>query len=152
MERSRFQQNSALFIIGIIALVMSIVLFVFSIYIIPFLFWDWIYDVPEFISIWREWLKEEYNFTHLGATWSILIMLLAPAFVCGYLSYLASNYIDNRIYNILPEKVEGEMQGEIRRDLRETLLVIIKVLGAIILVLIIVSMVQWFLAVPAPIE
>ncbi|ASQ45869.1 hypothetical protein [Legionella clemsonensis] len=152
MEHSRLQQNSVLFIVGIISLVLSLVLFVFSLYIIPFLFWDWVYDVPEFISIWREWLKSEYNFTHMGATWSIFLMLIAPSLLFGYISYLASNYIDNRIYHLVPDKVENEMQEEIRRDLRDTLLAIVKVLGAIALVLIIVSIIQWFLAVPAPVE
>ncbi|CEK10658.1 hypothetical protein [Legionella hackeliae] len=149
MEHSRFQQNSALFVLGIITLVLSIVLFVFSFYIVPFLFWDWVYDVPEFVSIWREWLKEEYNFTQMGASWLILLFFILPALLCGFVSYFASNYIDNRLLHMLPQKIESEKHEAVRRDLQETLIGIIKIFGAIVLVLVIVSMIQWLLSIPA---
>ncbi|KTC86756.1 hypothetical protein [Legionella brunensis] len=150
MEYDRFQQNSVLFVIGIITLLLSLSLFAFSFYILPFLLFDWVYDVPEFISIWREWLKEEYTFTDTGASWLILLIFIIPALIFGYISYLASNYIDNRLYNVVPKRAENERQGELKKDIQETLGFVLKILGAIILILVGISIIQWLLAVPTP--
>ncbi|WED44351.1 hypothetical protein [Legionella cardiaca] len=150
MEYDRFQQNSVLFIIGMIALLLSLSLFAFAFYILPFLLFNWIYDVPEFISIWREWLREEYGFTLMGASWLMLLMFVLPALIFGFISYYASNYIDDRLYHLVPEKTNPEKQVEVRRDIQETLGFILKILGAIILILVGISIVQWLLSVPTP--
>lgn len=151
MEYDRFQENSVLFVIGIIALLLSLSLLAFAFYILPFLLFNWVYDVPEFISIWREWLRFEYKFTTVGASWFILLMLLIPALICGYISYYASNYIDNRLHNIVPEKKVYSRKNQISRDIRETLKLVLKVLVLIILVLVGISLIQWFLAIPTPV-
>ncbi|KTD20097.1 transmembrane protein [Legionella lansingensis] len=150
MEYDRFQQNSVLFVIGIIALLLSLSLFTICFYIFPFLLFDWVYNVPEFVSIWREWLIEEYNYTITGASWVILLIFLVPAFICGYISYFISNYIDNRLYGIVPEETAKKKRVEIRKDIQETLVFVLKILGLVILVLIGISILQWIVAVPTP--
>ncbi|KTD17203.1 hypothetical protein [Legionella jordanis] len=148
MEYDRFQQNHTLFIIGIIALLISLSLFAFSFYLMPFLLFNWIYDVPQFVLVWREWLRDDFHFTVMGASWIILLLLIIPALVCGYISYFASNYIDNRIYHLVPEKKEPQQREKIKRDMQETLVFLLKILGLVVLVLIAISVLQWILAIP----
>jgi hypothetical protein len=149
MEYDRFQQNSILFIIGITALLISLSLFAFSFYIFPFLLWDWVYDVPAFVLVWREWLIEGHQFTHTGASWLVLLLFVTPALICGYVSYFASNYIDNRLYKFIPEKT-ALSKRKFRQDVQDTLVFLLKLLGLAILVLVIISIIQWISAVPTP--
>ena len=148
MEPDRYQQNSKLFIIGIICLLLSLSLFAYSLYILPYLLLGWVYDVPEFIMSWQEWLKQEYNFSELSAAWLIFLTFIIPALLCGYISYRTSNEVDNEIYGIVPEKTETEQQET--SNVRETLGFGFKVILLIILVLVVVSLLEWLLTVPPP--
>jgi len=147
MEYDRFQKNSTLFIIGLIALLLSLSLFAFSFYILPFLLFGWVYDVPEFVSVWREWLKLEYHFTHVAASWIILLTFIIPALICGYISYFASNYIDNRIYNVVNREdlIVSRRRQNYAQDSRVLLL---KILSLAILIIIIITLLQWFISIP----
>ncbi|MDI9818234.1 MULTISPECIES: hypothetical protein [unclassified Legionella] len=149
MEHDRFKQNSKLFIIGIIALLISLSLFAFSFYILPYLLWNWIYEVPYFISNWQEWIKREYNFTHTGASWLIFGVFIIPAFIFGYLSYLISNYIDNRIYHMVSEELP-ETKEEVSKDVRDTLVFFLKILILGILIFVVLTLIHRFLSVPPP--
>ena len=147
MEPDRFQKNGKLFVIGMIALLICLMLLAFSVYIFPSLLLQWNYSVPSFIFNWREWIKETYDLTYSGASWIIFLILIILAFICGYISYWASNYIDNQIYGIKNGSKE-ETQTEVRKDLQTTVSFGFKVLLLIVLVLLVVSLVEWLIAVP----
>lgn len=143
MEPDRYQQNSKLFVIGLICLLTSLSLFAFGFYVMPYLLWNWGYNVPGFISTWREWFKESYDFTDSEASWLIFFIFIIPAVICGYISQRASNYIDNQIYDIHPEKSMA-----VKRDIQETLSFSFKIFLLIILVFVAVTVVEWLVAPP----
>lgn len=144
MEKDRYQQNSKLFVIGLLCLLISLSLFAFGLYILPYLLWNLSYNVPEFVYTTREWLKEYYNFTESGASWTIILFFIIPALITGYISHLASNYIDNQIHGI--EREKSTKISEIKKGVRETFEFGFKILLLIILVLIAVAFVQWLVA------
>lgn len=141
MEYDRYQQNSKLFVIGIICLLMSLALLAFGLYILPYLLWNWGYNVPEFVLSWREWLKEEYSYSDQVASWLVICVFLVPAIFCGYISQWISNYIDNQIYGIEKPSNSPEEEMEVKKDLHFGL----KIALLIILVLVLVALVQWLL-------
>ncbi|MBA4697189.1 MAG: hypothetical protein H2069_07370 [Legionella sp.] len=140
MESDRYQKNSKLFIIGIISLLFSLSLLAFSLYILPYLLWDLFYRVPAFVLNWREGIKNFYEISELGAAWIVFLIFIIPAVFFGYISYLTSNYIDDRIFNPAPlttEKPEVE-----KKELRETFGWVFKILGMILLTLGILAIVE----------
>ena len=153
MEPDRYQQNSKLFIIGIVCLLLSLSLFAYSFYLLPHLLFGWVYDLPGFIFHWREWLKQKYNFSEVGAAWTIFLSFSIPALVCGYISYLTSNKVDNEIYGILPEDKETEEERIQPTSAKEDGLGFgFKLTLAIILVLMLISLLQWLLTIPPPLQ
>ncbi len=150
MEYDRYQQNSKLFVIGIICLLLSLALFAFGFYILPYIVWNWHYDVPGFVLTWREWFKEEYNYSEKGAALLVFSLFIMPAIACGYISQRISNYIDNQIYGIgspetPTEEVEEEVEG---KDAHFGLKFGLKIALLIILVLIAVTFFEWLLIGP----
>lgn len=148
MEGDRFEQNSKLFIIGLICLLISLTLFAFGLYILPYLLWNWSYNVPEFVYYWREWFREYYDISEVSASWIMILIFIIPAIITGFISHLASNYIDNQIHGIEQEKTTK--LPEIKKNVQETLSFGFKILLLIILVLIAVAFVQWIVA-PTPV-
>ncbi len=148
MEPDRYQKNHLLFILGIIFLLSSLILVAFSFYILPHLLWEWHYDVPEFISFWREALRERYNFTLLGASIAIFLIFISLSFICGYFSYLISNYIDNKIYDIAKPKAKKIALG---RELKTSIAFGAKIFGLMLLVIMVVFMLHWLFSITPPI-
>ena len=150
MEYDRYQHNNKIFIIGLLCLLVSLSLLAFSIYILPYLLWNWTYNVPGFILDWRERLKEFYNFTDSGASWTIFLIFIIPAIICGYISQLTSNYMDNQIEGVKPETTTPEPPIEVKGDIQETIGFGLKIFLLIILVLVLVALLEWLIATPPP--
>ncbi|WP_028388500.1 hypothetical protein [Legionella fairfieldensis] len=150
MEHDRYEQNSKLFVIGLLCLLLSLTLLAFGLYILPYLLWNWRYDIPDFVLSWREWLKEYYNFTDSGASWLIFLVFFIPAIICGFISRWASNYIDNQINGIVPAPEPQKHREEIKRDLQESFGFGLKIFLLIILVLVAVTALEWLIASPNP--
>ncbi|MCC5015945.1 MULTISPECIES: hypothetical protein [Legionella] len=146
MEPDRYEQNSKVFILGIVTLLLSLTLFALGFYVVPYLFWGWNYDIPAIVLNWHEWLKEYYEFSEAGASWIIFLIFIIPALICGYISHLASNHIDNKIHGIEPVKTDKQI--EIKEEVKATLSFGFKIVLLIVLVLLALSLLQWLLTVP----
>ncbi|MFC3907509.1 hypothetical protein ACFORL_00265 [Legionella dresdenensis] len=115
----------------------------------PHLIWNWHYDVPEFVSHWRERLVENHNMTRTSANWTIFFSFFIPAVVSGLIAYFTSNRLDNDIYGLTPEK-NPEEEGLIVEDIKETASFGSKLFLLIIAVVAFVFFVEWLIAVPPP--
>lgn len=148
MEHDRFEQNKVLFIIGMIALVVGLSFLLFSFYILPAALWNWNYDVPEFVFIWRENLKESYTMSEVGAGGVVFLIVLLPAIIAGIISYFISNAIDNRIHGIVNEEMDEESMVNLRQDVKETFSFGGKLIILIILAVVALWFFEWLMAVP----
>lgn len=147
MEQDRYEQNKVLFIIGMISMITSLSLFVFAFYILPMLIWNWGYDVPDFIFMWRENLRQSYSYSEAWAGFILFLIILIPAFITGVISHLISNTIDNQIHGIVKEKKEGN-KINVPEHVKESLGFSVKLIIILVLVVMALWFVEWLVAVP----
>jgi len=72
-------ENIILYIVGLIALLLSVSLFVFSFYITPYIVLDFVYDVPEFIILNVYWYKTIYGLEGVRLIATVLLPFLIAA-------------------------------------------------------------------------
>lgn len=116
MEADRYQQNHALFIIGLISLLLCLGVTFFTLFVAPHLIFGWHYDVPEFIAYIREWLFTAFNITDRQASVIIFFGFLLLAIMFGSISYYSSTRIDDQIYEIEEEKNQLNVTHTIKRN------------------------------------
>ncbi|MBA2656516.1 MAG: hypothetical protein H0U70_05960 [Tatlockia sp.] len=147
MEQDRFQQNSKLFVIGLISLLLCLSLLALGLYIVPYLLWDWRYGVPGMVIELHEWFKENYNFNNSGASWMVFLTFMVPAIICGLISQWTSKYIEKKMFGLELHSPERKM--EIHKDIQETVSFGLKIFLLIILVIVAVSIVEWMVTLPS---
>lgn len=134
MEYDRYQHNKILFIISITSLVIGLSLLAFSLFILPNLIWALNYDVPTFIYIWSENLKENYNFTITGAHSIVFLIFFIPAILAIFIAYLTSNIIDNKLYGFS----SSQREFKTRYNTKETILIVLQLLLILGLVIVVI--------------
>ena len=147
MEYDRYQTNKTVFVLGMIGLVLSIALILFSVYIFPAIILTWVYDIPEFIFHWIDWFEINYNLSSQAASWVVFLLFFIPGLILGIIAYYSSNRIDNQLYEVEPEEVveDEPVSREERIRQRETLTFGLKIFILIILVLILAAIFEWML-------
>ncbi len=104
MTEDRYEVNHTLYVVGLISLLCSLSLTFFALYILPNLLWDLAYTVPDAVTSWHVWLQEEQDWTDRGSAWLIFSVLMVPGILLGFVSYWASNRLDEGLPNLLPPK------------------------------------------------
>ncbi|AUH73092.1 hypothetical protein [Legionella sainthelensi] len=148
MEQDRFSHNQKLYILGMVCLLLSLGLFVFSLYIIPFFIWDLNYNVPYFILALLNLFQEEYNYSVEASKVIVWFIFFIPSIVTGLISYVVSNYIDNQIYKA--EQKNEENQGNLYRQekrimRRESVAFSLKILGLMILFIFLIFLLHYLI-------
>lgn len=100
MEPDRYQQHHVAYISGLFCLFASIGLFAFSLFLLPYLFFDWQYSVPDFIIAFSARLQDKYTLSQSGVAWAICFALDFPAVILFVIADVLSNRIDKQIYGI----------------------------------------------------
>lgn len=106
MEPDRYRHNHKLYIIGMFFLAMSLCLFAFCVYVFPHLLLGWVYDVPEFIADWRNWLHINHGYSDSISSLIIFLFIFFLAVAFAVIAYAASNYIDDKLYDNRTETTE----------------------------------------------
>ncbi len=149
MEQDRFQKNSTLFIVGMLSLIASMILFAISFYIMPHLLFGWIYNVPGFIIHWVEFVRVEYYYSATAAANLVFLFVFLLALFFGIIAYYSSNRIDNEIYsaelqaNELPVKKRSNRIGDGQRLAFNIVLIIV-------VVLMMARLFEWLMYTPPP--
>ena len=148
MEPDRYQQSHSLYILGMISLLISLGIFLFLIFILPHLLLGWHYNVPEFISFWREWLIETHGMSVEHSSWMIAAFFATLAFVFGIVAYVASTRIENAIYPRQTQVLTDKPIKRRTRGLKDPTPFFWKVMGFVILAYIATFVFHWLLTVP----
>lgn len=143
METDRYQQNHSLFILGLVSLLLSLSLLAFSCYNMPYLLFNWRYDVPEFIIMLHAWLVSTYSMTDHHASWVIVASLFSSSILFGIIAYIASNRIDNAIYDIKQE--EHTTSIHLTKDFKASAELFGKILLLVLLVVLVAIGLDWYL-------
>lgn len=133
-------QNNKLFILGIICLVLCIALVLFSVFIIPYLIWSLNYNVPETVLAFIAYFEDNYYFTEPASRLIVWLLFFIPGLIAGFLSYIISYKIDNKVLGLETEKEETEEESiqrtdRIKKDLRESAGLGLKILILMLLIL-----------------
>lgn len=149
MEYDRYQVNRTLFLIGIVCLILSLALILFSAFIFPFLLFGWIYDVPEFVIHWLHWFEDELRWSHNLSAWALFLIFFIPGIIAGIISYYSANRIDDEIYHMTPEQEEVKALKPKARNWASYIFGF-KILFLIVLVFILAEIIAWLIHVEPP--
>ncbi len=98
MEIDRYERNHKVFIIAMLSMIISLALLGFVLYMLPYLMFDWVYNVPSFIVTWSEWFVDNYNYSEHGARRIILLIFTIIECTFIFIAYLTSNSIEKQIF------------------------------------------------------
>ncbi len=142
MEEDRYKKNSSLFIIAMLAMTIGFVLLAFTLYILPFLLFGWIYDVPSGIIYLQEWVHTSLDFTESDADKLILSFFTGLALIFIVVAYITSNRIENQIFKQGEE--EPKKRAHLSVDTQESFSLTLKLLLVIIVIFILAYLVPWY--------
>lgn len=87
-------QNSGLFIVGIVCLVLSLGFLLFSLYIIPYLLFNIGYNLPGFIMDYIQYFQDKYEYSSANSKLIVWLSFAIPGLITGYVSYYISHSLD----------------------------------------------------------
>lgn len=139
MESDRYQRHHVLYFVGIVSLLICLSLVFLVLYILPYLIWQLNYDLPEFITTMIAFFEEKYSVTELRSRIYVVILLIIPIVVTGFVSYYVSNFIDDEIYKnelTSDEVIEQKNHSDdVKQEIKESATVGFEIIGLIILVI-----------------
>lgn len=143
MEPDRYQQHHVAYISGLICLFLSIGLFAFSLFLLPYLFFSVQYSVPAFITEFSALLQDEYAISSSGLAWVICFVLDFPAVILFVIADVLSNRIDKQIYNIPNSKVTRSNTQEQGLQQEGSGKLIVRLILLILIVFIVARFFNW---------
>ncbi len=108
MEPDRYQLNQKYYVVGLVCLVISMLLFGIGAYILPYIAFGLSYNIPDFIYSWITIVQEAYGVSEKSAGWLIVLAFFGLGFVAAIVTYVTSKRIDNEIY--ATEEPEKEVE------------------------------------------
>ncbi|HAT1849534.1 hypothetical protein SCR15_03930 [Legionella pneumophila serogroup 1] len=112
MGHNWYDNNSKLSVMGIICLIIFLVLFFFSLFIMPFLIWELHYNVPDFVSNMIAYLEDTYYYSSPVTKALVWLTFFIPCLITWYFSYYISRSIDKK--NLLKDaNIDEEQSKEI---------------------------------------
>lgn len=158
LEQDRYKQSPKLYIFGMIILMFFWIFTLLGLYIVPYLIWEFHYDVPETIIIWQLFLQDEYELSSGAANWITFLTFAVPALACMIVSKMISNHIDKRIINEseLAERTsvsisEGPHKEPLSsRPIGQEMSFATKIFLLMLVALVILFGIQWLISVPTP--
>lgn len=142
MNEFERRKNNNLFIGGLISLILALGLMGFAVYILPFLIWNLGYDVPEFVSTFREWLRDSYSYSKSMSTWFIFFLFFIPGAISAIITYVLTRLLD-RNGETETDKTDSEIVS-FDEGSNESVGLALKVLALVGLVIAAVFFAEWF--------
>ncbi|WP_454782363.1 hypothetical protein [Legionella sp. WA2022007384] len=152
MEQDRFGNNSKLYILGMICLVLCLGLLFYSLYILPYLAWGLNYNVPEVVMTLLSSLQDDYNYTVGASKVIVWLIFFVPSLITGLISYFVSNHIDNNLYKSelhTKEEQENPPSKQIGKEIKESAGFGLKILSLMILIVTAIFLLQYLIGVTA---
>ncbi|MCR9192307.1 MAG: hypothetical protein NXI01_06555 [Gammaproteobacteria bacterium] len=143
MEPDRYQQNHVFYIVGLICLILGLGLFAFGLYLSPYLFFDFQYNVPDFIYNFIMWLQGNYTTSKYGIAWLIFLLLILPAVILIVVADIISNKIDRKIFGISTFKRPTPPTEEGIKSKVESKGLVFNIVMIIVVIFIIAEFFQW---------
>jgi hypothetical protein len=88
--------NPILYAVGLIAMVLSVSLFVFALYIVPYAIFGLVYDVPRFIILIVYWYQNIKGFSGISLVSTILLPFFLSSGILALIAKRLTTRIDNQ--------------------------------------------------------
>ena len=148
MEPDRFQHSPKIYIIGMVCMLTSMVLFGLGAYILPNVAFDLVYQIPDFIYTWINLVQIAYGLNEKNAGWLILIIIFLLGSVSSIITYAVSNHIESKIYDIKPEKVdEQNVAMKTSKEWRESGPLVLKIIFILGFVFVFAKLFHWAISI-----
>lgn len=148
MEPDRFQHSPKIYIIGMICMIISMVLFSLGAYILPRIAFDLVYKIPDFIFTWTNLIQIAYGLNEKKAAWLILIIIFLLGLIASIITYAVSNRIENQIYAIEPDRVdEQEASEKATKEWREIGPLVLKIIFILGVVFVVSKLFHWAISI-----
>lgn len=148
MEYSRYQPHKKLFVMGIICLLASISLLLFSVYILPYLIWGLHYEMPGFIVDGVEYFRYVHKYSVAASSVILFMLFFIPGLIMGFIAYKIANLIDDELYGFKQPEEHQLMTPEIKQSIKESVGFGVRILMAIVVVLILFIFAEWLIYIP----
>ncbi|AMP90195.1 hypothetical protein [Legionella pneumophila] len=147
MERSSYDENNKLSVLGIICLIIFLVFLFFSMFIMPFLIWELHYNVPDFVSNMIAYMEDEYYYSSPVSKTLVWLVFFIPCLITGYFSYYISRNIDKKNLlkdtNIDQEQLK-EASSATNEQIKESASLGFKILILMVAIILIIFLLQEF--------
>src|SRR3989338_11665741 len=150
MEYSPYDANKKLYLIGLVCLICSICLLLFTAYLLPYYVSGRRYDIPEFVINWVHHYEYYYKMSERGSTLLVMMIFFIPGLLCGLIAYFCSKSIDDEIFNPNRNVEKEQSKREVAADVKATLSLSMRILILIALVLIGTTILEWLININPP--
>ncbi len=149
MEDDRFQKHHVLYVVGLLSLLLGLGSLAFGLFLLPYLWFGYQYDTPEFIMFWQEWMRVEWGYTSADAAKVILFTFFGSAVLCGLVAYVSSSRIDKDIFKDKEPFSETD-SSFLKPSTRESMGLGLKILLIMVLVFGLAAGFEWLIASSPP--
>ncbi len=149
MEADRFGQNKVFFIVGIITLVLGLILFIISFYILPNLVFDWRYHIPVVISIFADYLQATYQLKSTAAGWLVFLGIFGTSIFLFIIADIISNKIDSEVYKdyYADNNLQAVKKNKYVGEEQDSKWLVFKIILIIIIVFVASQVFQWAISI-----
>lgn len=146
MEADRYQKHHVAYIAGLFCLITSIGLFAFSLFLLPYLFFNWQYNVPEFVTDFSALLQDKYSLSNSAVGWVICFALDFPAVILFAIADVLSNRIDKEIYGIQNSRNSTPNTQASQPTEQESGKLVFKIVMLILIIFIVAQFFHWVIS------
>lgn len=140
MEPDRYEQNKIYYVIGFVCLIISLWLLGVGIYLLPYIAFGWVYNIPDAVFERIDYIQITYDLTWRNASWLVLIVNFFVCFLFALVAYFTSNRIDNEILGIKPEP------AKVKKETKESYQFILTILMTVGLIFLVAMLFQWIIS------
>lgn len=150
MEPDRYQQNKAVYLIGLGCLITSLLLFGACIYTFPYVAFGWSSNIPHPIfDVFVEFFQNTYGMDARKATWLFWWIMVFFAIILAFITNTTSHQLDNQVLAKELEEDEVATEQKTRKKVEEhseTVRFSLTIFLIIVFIFLVAKMFQWVIS------
>lgn len=125
-------ENIVLYGVGLIALALSVTLFAFAFYIMPYMLFNFVYDVPTFIILVVYWYQTVYGLSGMSLVLTVLLPWLISATFMGFVARRLTRRIES-VGQLKRLVIQSDLKGNFWKYLQPAMYEVILIIFVLVL-------------------
>lgn len=148
MDRKSTSQNDALFFSGIIALLVSLTLIGFSLYLLPHMLWGMRYNVPTVSTSLPHFFSYEWGFSKSFSAWLGFFCFFIPGLIAGLIAQQIERKLESEKIRALTggNSVENQEFLANKKSWRDSGMLAMQIFLVMLGIFIIVRVLEWLVS------